>query len=405
MLKHSRVCYLVRRSLPTVRGDEQGAIVLFVAAAMVIVMAMGGLALDMGKGYIRRARMTRAVDAAALAGARVIRDGQPVALQHALSVAQANGLGSGVLNPPALDVQFGTSADGETTVTVSARTTEPTLFAKIFGQSDVDVVARAQAATPPVDLVLVIDHSGSLSSAGAWDDLQDAARSFIGKFDDSLDQVGLVGFSTRAEQRHLMSDYFTTSIQSTISSMTSAGWTNTGEALRLANDQFVTGPTRNKSAKVVVFFTDGRPTAFRGNIGNPGDEQDRIMAAQYGGGSLAGYWNNPMTSIPAQGGTPTPHGCRGVSTCFGGSWTPALAGQAAHDNGRLWADAVRSQGVYVYTIGLGWAVESYLRELSNEGGISNASQVQGRTYVAPTADDLQAVFDLVASDIFVRLAQ
>jgi len=404
MSKHSWFTRAVRRSLPTLRNDERGAIILFVAATIVIVMAMGGLALDMGKGYIRRARMARAVDAAALAGARVVRDGQAVALQHALGVAQANGLGTGVLNPPFLDIQFGTTVDGETTVLVTAQSTESTIFASVFGQSTMDVVARAQAATPPVDLVLVIDHSGSLGSAGAWVDLQDAAKNFVGKFDDSIDQVGLVGFNTRATQRHMMAGYFTNTLQGTIDMMVSDGWTNTGEALRLANDQYLLGPVRTKSAKVVVFFTDGRPTAFRGIIGDPGFEEDRVMAAGYGGTEIRGYWDDPLTTLPNQGPAPSPDGCDNVAICFG-IWDSAMQGQQAHDDGRVWADAIRTQGVYVYTIGLGWAVESYLKELSNEGGISSASQVQGRTYIAPTAADLQAVFDLVASDIFVRLAQ
>ena len=109
MVKRSHRFSLITRAFPKLRNDERGAILLFVAATMVIVMAMGGLALDMGRGYIRRARLTRAVDAAALAGARVVRDGKAVALQHALSVAQANGLGTGVLNPPFLDIQFGSN--------------------------------------------------------------------------------------------------------------------------------------------------------------------------------------------------------------------------------------------------------------------------------------------------------
>ena len=394
----------LNRSLPRLRGDENGAIILFVAASIVIVFAMGGLALDMGKGYIRRARMTRAVDAAALAGARVVRDGQNKALQHALSVAQANGLGSGVLNPPEIDVQFGTTADGETTVLVTAMTNERTILANILGQSTMDVVARAQAATPPVDLVLVIDHSGSLSSAGAWGDLQTAAKNFVGKFDDSIDRVGMVGFSTRATQRHMMADYFTNTVQSEIDNMISAGWTNTGEALRLAHEQFAVTTPRSKSAKVVVFFTDGRPTAFRGDIGIPPDIQDRVLAAGYGGTTVDGYWDDPLNTLPDQGNPPAPDGCNGVTVCLDG-WTPTRSQNQAHDNGRFWADAIRAQGTYVYTIGLGWAVDSYLRELANEGGATDPSQVQGRSYIAPTADDLQAVFDLVASDIFVRLAQ
>ena len=384
-------------------SNERGSIVLFIGFAMVIMLAMGALAVDMGRAYLHRARLARGVDAAALAGARAYRLGQATAQQHALSVAQANGVGTGVMTPN-LNVQFGVNALGENTVEVTASETLSTLFASIIGVDAQDVAVRAEAATPPVDMVLVIDHSGSLASAGAWGDLQDAANEFVEKFDDAIDQVGLVGFSTRATNRYTMQTFFTSSVQSEISSLTSAGWTNTGQALRKAYDQFNTGPVRPRSAKVVVFFTDGRPTAFRDNVGLPGAEEDRVMAAPYSGSTIAGYWDNPDTTIPATGNPPSPDGCQNVAACFV-TWTNAAHSTKSHQDGRDWAWSIRDQGVYIYTIGLGWAVQSYLQELANEGGISDSNQLQGRTYIAPTSDDLDAVFDLVASDIFVRLAK
>lgn len=397
MLDSSRL-----RAATTAVSNERGAVILFVALAMVVLLGMSGLAVDMGRAYLDRARMVRAVDAAALAGARVYRSGQPQALQHALAIAQANGVGNGSLGPE-LDVQFGQNQFGENTVQVVAQRTMPTLLARVLGRNTVDIVAEAEAATPPVDLVLVIDHSGSLEQAKAWGDLQDAAKLFVQKFDDSIDQMGLVGFNTRATQRVWMTDYFTASITSAIDGIAAAGWTNTGEALRYAHEQLATGPLRPRSVKVVVFFTDGRPTAFRGVVGDPGSQQDRVMAAQEGSSRMEGYWNNPLTLLPNDGLPPPVSGCANASTCFG-SWPSSAVSEQARADGRTWASAIRSEGVYIYTIGLGWAVESYLDELSNEGGISDPTQPQGRTYVAPSAADLDAVFDLVASDIFVRLA-
>ena len=356
----------------------------------------------MGRAYLSRARMTRAVDAAALAGARVFRNGQAQAQQHALAIAQANGVGAGIPGPN-LSINFATNAFGENTVQVTASETIQTLLARVLGRNTVDIQATAQAATPPVDLILVIDHSGSLGNAGAWGDLQAAANAFVQKFDDSIDQMGLVGFSTRAVNEVWLTDYFTSSLTTRINGMSSAGWTNTGQALRRANEQLQTGGVRQRAVKVVVFFTDGRPTAFRDVIGFPGSEEDRVMAAGYTSSNIAGYWDNPDVTIPQNGNPPAPDGCQSVGLCFN-TWTAQAAQDKAHDDGRFWANAVRAQGAYFYSIGLGWTVESYLDELSNEGGITDPNQPQGRTYIAPTAADLQAVFDLVASDIFVRLA-
>jgi hypothetical protein len=78
------------------------------------------------------------------------------------------------------------------------------------------------------------------------------------------------------------------------------------------------------------------------------------------------------------------------------------------------ADAIRSQGVLLYTIGLGDPDASdpivqpdldYLRRLANEDGITNPAQPKGRMYFAPSPDVLGEVFRQLARDLLVRLAQ
>jgi hypothetical protein len=73
------------------RGEEGQAIVLiaFVAIGMV---AMVGLAIDGGLGYLESTRMQRAADAAALAGVIWLPDNRPVADARAQLAAEANGI-------------------------------------------------------------------------------------------------------------------------------------------------------------------------------------------------------------------------------------------------------------------------------------------------------------------------
>lgn len=47
---------------------------------------------------------------------------------------------------------------------------------------------------------------------------------------------------------------------------------------------------------------------------------------------------------------------------------------------------------------------AYLREISNEGGVTAGGQPRGRAYFAPSAVELRQVFDQVAQDLVVRLA-
>lgn len=381
--------------------NDRGAVLALVAVSMVVLLGIGGLALDSARGYLTKARLARAVDAAVLAGARSLRLGEDVARQRALDIAVLNGA-----NGDDLDVIFGVNAKGEQTVRVDAHLVMPTRLMRVLGVETMDVNSAAVAAVPPVDLVLVLDQSGSLKTADAFDDLQDAARLFVDYFDDGFDQMGLVSFNLRANERFSMAGAFSATIKYEIDQMTAFSYTNVGEGLRLAQEQ-ITGPAvRQRSAKVVVFFTDGRPTAFRGDLNG----QDRILAIPQTGSNIAGYWDNP-DQLPSNSSTSN-DGCSGWSSCFG--WTEPVARAHARQLGLDRASEMRNAGIFVYSIGLGnpllsdplWQPDmDYLRQIANEDGISDASQPRGKSYFAPSANELRSVFEQVANDLLVRLAQ
>lgn len=388
-------------NIPRMIRNDRGAVLALVAVSMVVLLGIGGLALDSARGYLTKARLARAVDAAVLAGARSLRLGEDVARQRALDIAVLNGA-----NGDDLDVIFGVNAEGEQTVRVDAHLVMPTRLMRVLGVETMDVNSAAVAAVPPVDLVLVLDQSGSLKTADAFDDLQDAARLFVDYFDDDIDQMGLVSFNLRANERFSMAGAFSATIKYEIDQMTAFSYTNVGEGLRLAQEQ-ITGPAvRQRSAKVVVFFTDGRPTAFRGDLNG----QDRILAIPQTGSNIAGYWDNP-DQLPSNSSTSN-DGCSGWSSCFG--WTEPVARAHARQLGLDRASEMRNAGIFVYSIGLGnpllsdplWQPDmDYLRQIANEDGISDASQPRGKSYFAPSANELRSVFEQVANDLLVRLAQ
>lgn len=394
-------------------ADDRGAVLLLVAGSLVFLLAMAGLALDSGRAYLLRSRLSRAVDAGVLAGARAIRLGDEAARREALAVARANGVVAGTTGLE-IDFLLGTTEDGERSVTLTARQPMRTLLMHLVGQDEVDVASTATAVVPPIDLVLVIDQSGSLAIQGAWDDLQEASKEFVGLFDDSFDRLGLVSFSTGARHRAQIGHGFTANIQSRIDAMRSAGWTNTAGGLDLAAEQ-ITGPgVQDHSAKVVVLFTDGRPTAFRGPVGGV----DRILAAKATVPALiAAYFDDP--DAVALDSYPRRDGCVEIANCK--EWTEGgspphgpTAREMARQLGLDAADRIRGNGVYVYTIGLGNPdAESelakpdleYLRLLANEDGIVSPRQPAGQSYFAPSAAELRSVFRSVAADLAVRLAR
>lgn len=175
-------------------GNERGGILLFVSLGMLTALVAAGLALDVGRGYLVKAHLSRAADAAALAAARSLRGGEDAARNRAMAVAGANGVWSDT-EQSSITVSFGKNQFGEATVGVVASRETPTLLMRLIGKTSMDVRSRAVAAVPPVDMVLVLDQSGSLGDAHAWDDLQDAAKQFVRQFDEEIDRVGLVSFN------------------------------------------------------------------------------------------------------------------------------------------------------------------------------------------------------------------
>jgi Flp pilus assembly protein TadG len=404
-------------------ADERGAILALVTLMGLVILGLTGLVVDMGLAYVAKAQMSRAVDAGSLAGARTLRRGQDVAEDQALALAEVNG--ASAATGALVDVQFGTNAEGEATVQLSASRVMPTIFLRAMGVNELPISSAAVAAVPPVDMTLVLDQSGSLATNGAWDDLQAASKAFVEQFDDDIDQMSLVSFALRAANRFNIGHDFTTAIKNQINAMTSAGDTNASEGLRYAYLQMQSGAIRERSVKVVVFFTDGRPTAFRGVLGdagpagggnpmgpfNPvGAAVDRIMAVYTTGNQVRGYFNNP-DALPINS-IPNPNGCQNVATCFG-TWNEAGIRTRSRENSLTVADAIRNQGIYIYSIGLGDPMAGpllapdlpYLRAIANEDGVSNPDQPQGRMYFAPSEEDLAAVFNQVAQDLLVRLAR
>jgi hypothetical protein len=156
-----------------------------------------------------------------------------------------------------------------------------------------------------------------------------------------------------------------------------------------------------------VFFTDGRATAFRGNLGSPA--VDRVIATFVTGSNVRGYFNNP-NALPDYV-LASPNGCNNVGTCFG--MTGAQVRTQAANQGATQANLIRSDDVLLYTIGLGDPLAGnplqqpdtvYLKQLANVDGMTSLTQPRGKFFFAPSAADLEDVFQEVARDLIVRLA-
>jgi hypothetical protein len=235
-------------------------------------------------------------------------------------------------------------------------------------------------------------------------------------------------------------DYTSTVNPATNIITTATGTTHTG-----FTDQ--TGiPGDQRVQQFVVFFSDGQPTCFSGNFRYRGSDFTATACASENcrswessnlwqnlnkpnpGGEGASYWLADPPSgrtLPLETGTGQTTQCCRSGTCTSNTirWyifdTRPVSGYAAQycripssrfngDNGymcttasdlaTLHAQELKDKGVKIYVIGLGSSNEidvNYLRSLSSGTGF---------TYIAPTAADLEAIFNKVAKEIKLRLA-
>lgn len=319
--------------------NNKGSILIFVTLGFAILGVFMGFAVDFGKAYLTRARVSRLVDAAALAAAKVVK-GQAAFEAEATRAACDSMLMNGA------EVQMTAAGACESTngkkfsvtvdfVDVPVAGGPPIKFAQVTGvepvtttflgllsfmspgdYSTLNVTVTAQAGPErPVDLMLVLDRSGSMGQTDgsgrtklnalkcALTGLNCSGDGFLGQNFSPNDQVGMTSFGKRGcgtvggaeftgdkctPNRPLGSSL--SDVINSINSLPLSGTTNTMEGLRTAGDEIakvVNDPARATTRKVVLLVTDGQPTALRLDS-IAACEADPITGASLGGPTWTG---------------------------------------------------------------------------------------------------------------------
>ncbi len=172
-------------------GRRSGQILVLAAIAMVVLLGFASLGVDMGYLYSTRRRMQTAADAAAVAGASAIRDGQSYT-NAADDVASFNGFTNSqnnvtvTVSEPTLPSPY---PSGVTYVEVDISQTVPTFFLRVLGYKSMKVGARAVSgavAGPACIYAMDPSGSGSFSLTGNAN-----VNSQCGVIDDSTSSSGL----------------------------------------------------------------------------------------------------------------------------------------------------------------------------------------------------------------------
>ena len=119
--------------------------------------------------------------------------------------------------------------------------------------------AEDQMCEAAIDVVMIIDRSGSMDNDGVdpaqpLTDAQNAANSFLGNL-KSGDQSALVSYASEASLDKELSNAHTP-----VSGLTASGGTNIGDAIVEGTTELNSGRANNQAVKVMILLTDGEPT-------------------------------------------------------------------------------------------------------------------------------------------------
>jgi Flp pilus assembly protein TadG len=288
---------------------RRGASLVLIVLLLPIFVGMVAFAVDFGLMTLLRAQIQNAVDAGTLAASLKLKE-DPKAIAEAEAAArefvQLNRVGSQITVPEdAIDVEVGVWDDDKQTFT--ATTDEPNavrvfarqdneryFFAQIFGHTTFGAPASAIAAASQLelDIMLVLDLSGSMADEGRIQALWNAAPVFVNMVEGigGENQIGVMGLSADPStykngydsglhptpDHHVgvleskLTDNFTALKSSVLTEKKLTPgkyqpWTGTGAALGDAAHYITYGKeARSKAEKIIVLMSDGyanRPSA------------------------------------------------------------------------------------------------------------------------------------------------
>ena len=254
---------------------QRGQVAIVVTLSLLAIIGSTALAVDSGLGYMVKARLNTALDAASIAASDAASQGATEAAQTASAQAAARKffainypvgyLGStATFNDPTVTFNM-----GMVTIDATASAALPATFSHAMGINLLTVGASSQAIRKDLDMAFVVDASGSMLPSGPRVQLE--AKAFLGRFDQLHDRIALIRFSVGAEVddaiQPVSRGFDLASMDSHIDNINFVGWTNSAEGFWNARDQLNrVSPAKRSTLRVIVFFSDGAPNTLSSQI-------------------------------------------------------------------------------------------------------------------------------------------
>ncbi|MEZ5399327.1 MAG: VWA domain-containing protein [Bryobacteraceae bacterium] len=308
------------RKTPRKGRRSRGFAIILTALMLTFIVPLVGLAIDGGILYSVRARLSAASDAAAMASARALATGLTIQEQEASAVARAQAYfaanfpsGSFDTSNPTVGAVVQEVNLVTRRVTVNAGVTPPVYFMRYLGwgsgSKTLRVNVTGQASRRDINLMMVIDRSGSLQTAGACDDLETAAQAFTALFANQRDRLGLITYGGSYRLDYAPTKDFKTSptLNSEIDKLFPggcSGWTGSAQGLWQGYQQLVTLDEPGR-LNVILFFTDGQPNTVTNDWpldvnGTPGNS-DMTRCYDWEHGKKYNQWGYDPSNLKYRG--------------------------------------------------------------------------------------------------------
>ncbi len=425
------------RHKKTPLANQNGAYFLMSAIVLGTMVGFSALGVEIGRWYGIQAEISKASDAGAFAGAKNVSNPKfpnGAALEaFALEVAQAN-FPSGLLDTDTPAFTANVDANGK--VTVNGNTHSLNHMTTVFdtGTAKTALGAAGVAKLRKAEIVMVLDVSGSMNSGDAIADLRDGAEHFVKSFEELErdHKMALITFAAGVQVLHSLEHNFSINMTNEITALNATGWTNTEDALDQAGDfswADNTGLPKNEATrKIVILFSDGNPTAFRGLFMREGQVYDAVVPRGMSNPDLfrtdeqatnlnPGGSNIPF--LPTGDGRPSAQSNCGTSTTkwaifedstygVNGSLQTSLSGrnpeecnlpenlltdyvdEVSREMALEHAQELKDQELEIFTIGLGDVDQGFLNTISSGAGYA---------FFANDPDELTGIFHEIANKI------
>lgn len=383
---------------------QKGQIFIMTALSLVVLIGSVGLAIDSGQGYMIKAKLNAAVDSAAVAAARAVTQGADQAAQRASAQQAAReffaaNYPAGYLgSTPTFPDPTVTFDQGKVTIDAAASAVAPVSFMRVLGFNILNVNASSQTIRRDLDMAFVVDTSGSMNPSRAQ--VKANSKLFLTKFNTTLDRMALIHFSYGAVVddaiRPVLRGFDRTSMNTHIDNFNFSGLTNSAEGFWNARDQLNRIALVNRSSlRVIVFFSDGAPNTVASifTFKKPGDctTAGSIISGDSQTGTPEGLWkfdkqeqlasgkcdqgdkitknlsasafpawynaHNPTNNPALQEFHLAPSGPSDSRTVTNDTSSDAITyknvNRASRNLVEAMATKARSEGIYVFTLGLG----------------------------------------------------